>query len=52
MRDEDDCQHQGNRRLGLERRANPGELLINVVRTNKPKVLKPSGLSQKASGLG
>jgi hypothetical protein len=35
--------------------ANIGEPLINVVRSNKPKVLrgfqkKPVGLSQKASG--
>ena len=28
--------------------ANPGELLINVVRTSKPKALR--GLNQKVSG--
>jgi hypothetical protein len=30
--------------------ANPGEPSINVVKTNKPKVLRTQGLGQKASG--
>ena len=34
-----DCQHQGGRGLGADGMANICEPLINVVRTNKPKVL-------------
>lgn len=48
MRSDDDCQHQGGRELGWDGKANRSESLINVVRTDKPKVLK--GLSQKARG--
>ncbi len=40
-----DGQHQGGRELGLNGTVNIGESLINVVNTNKPKVL--IGLSQK-----
>ncbi len=45
-----DCQHQGGRGLGADDMANTCEPLINVVRTNKPKVLNQVGLGQKASG--
>lgn len=38
------------RGLELDGMANKGELLINVVRKNKPKVLR--GLSQKAISVG
>lgn len=42
------CKHQGSWALGLDGMANISELLINVVNTNKPKVL--SGLNQKVQG--
>ena len=48
VRGSDDCEHQCGRELGWDGMVNPGELLINVVRTNKPKML--TGLSQKACG--
>jgi len=35
------------RTLGVDDRANPGELLINAVKTNKPKVL--IGLTQQGT---
>ena len=48
MRKNCDCQHQGGRELGSDGMVNTCESLINVVITNKPKVL--IGLGQKASG--
>lgn len=44
----DDCQRHGGRGLARNGKVNPGEPLLNVVRTNKPKALR--GLSQKARG--
>ena len=43
-----DCQHRGGRELGLNGKVNIGESLINVVITNKPKVL--IGLNKKVCG--
>jgi len=40
-----DCEPHGGRELGWDDMANGSELLINVVRTNKPKGL--TGLAQK-----
>ena len=48
VRSGDDCQHQGGRGLGSCVRVNQRESLINVVTTNKPKML--TGLGQQASG--
>ena len=48
VRNGDDCQHQSGQELGLDGKVNIGESLINVVTTNKPKVL--TGLGQKARG--
>ncbi len=45
-----DCQHRGGRELGLGSMVNTGELLINVVTEDKPKMLR--GLSQKALWIG
>ena len=47
MRNDDDYQHQGGRGPGLGGKANICEPLINVVRSNKPKVLNKVGLDQK-----
>jgi len=44
-----DCEHRCGRELGWDGMVNTCELLINAVRTNKPKML--TGLSQKACGL-
>ena len=43
-----DYQHQGGRELGLNGMVNKGELPLNVVTTNKPKML--TGLNQKVCG--
>jgi hypothetical protein len=43
-----DCQHQGGRELGLNGMVNKCELPLNVVTTNKPKML--TGLNQKVRG--
>lgn len=47
-RQDDDCKRHGGRGLGKDGRANESELLLNVVRSSKPKTL--TGLSQKACG--
>ena len=43
-----DCEPHGGRELGWDDMANGSELLLNVVRTNKPKGL--TGLAQKGCG--
>jgi hypothetical protein len=43
-----DYQHQGGRVLGSNGMVNKCESLLNIVSTNKPKML--TGLSQKACG--
>ena len=45
-----DCEPHGGRELGWDDMANTSELLINVVRTNKPKGL--TGLAQKGMWPG
>ena len=50
MRNDGDYQHRGGRGLGSDGMANICEPLINVVRTNKPKVLNKVGLDQKVRG--
>ncbi len=50
MRNDGDYQHRGGRGLGSDGMANICEPLINVVRTNKPKVLNKVGLDQKIRG--
>ena len=50
VRNDDDNQHQGGRRPGSDGMANICKPLINVVRTNKTKVLNKVGLDQKVSG--
>ena len=51
-----DCQHQGGQELGSNGKVNTSESLINVVITNKPKVLRVStettGLNQNGAGSG
>ncbi len=53
-RDGDDCQHQGGRELGSDGKVNRCESLINVVTTNKPKVLmvRNRRLGPKGTGSG
>jgi hypothetical protein len=51
-RADDDGEHQRGRELGWEGMANPGEPSINVVKTNKPKVLRTQGLGQKGKWPG
>ena len=43
-----DCQHHGGRELAVRDMVNPGEVLIKVVRSDKPKML--TGLDQKVRG--
>lgn len=50
VRGSGDYQHQGGRELGPDRMVNISELLINVVRNSKPKLL--IGLSQNGKGPG
>jgi len=50
VRNDGDYQHRGGRGLGSDGMANICEPLINVVRTNKPKVLNKVGLDQKVRG--
>ena len=50
VRNDGDYQHQGGRGLGSEGKANICEPLINVVKSNKPKVLNKVGLDQKVRG--
>ena len=50
MTNKGDCQRYGGRELASDGMVNLGELLINVVRTNKLKAL--TSLSQKARGQG
>jgi hypothetical protein len=48
VRETDDCQRQWRSGARVDGMANSGELLINVVRSNKPKALR--GLNQKVRG--
>jgi len=50
VRNKDDCQPQGGRELAGNGRVNPGEPLLNVVRTNQPKMLR--GWSQNGTWRG
>jgi hypothetical protein len=43
-----DCQHHGGREPVVRDMVNPGEVLIKVVRSDKPKML--TGLDQKVRG--
>ena len=45
-----DCQHHGGRELVVRDRVNPGEVLIKVVRSDKPKML--TGLDQNGTWSG
>jgi hypothetical protein len=45
-----DCQHQGGRGLGWGGTVNPGEVSLNVVNENKPKVLLQNGFAVPAAG--
>ena len=47
-----DSQHQGGRELGLDRMVNTSELPINVVKSNKSKMLTDLGQNGTRTGSG